>query len=113
MVSKRQGRKVDANTGVWQYAAYANTLMDHMHRMRGERGVPVNDQGGGAGDASTEAPMVYQVCPSQPDCDVGTARSLVCSRLRVSLSPNLTIATHPCRAADDVCLAHSQADGQT
>ena len=64
MVSKDQGRTEGTNTGVWQYAAYANTVIDRMHRMRGEGAVNADNQGGVAGDAPVETPMVYQVRPS-------------------------------------------------
>ncbi len=93
MVRKDQGRTGDANTGVWQYAAYANTVMDEMQRMRGDRGVYPDDRGGGAGDVSVETPMVYQVRPSLRVCDVPVVG---CTRLRATHRVSVFKSDIPC-----------------
>ena len=79
MVSKDQARADHANTGVWQYAAYANTVMDQMHRMRGDGAEYQHDQGAGPAMPPWRprwCTMCVRPCSSVMFLDVASTRLL-------------------------------------
>ena len=103
------GRTQGAASRIWEYAAYANSVLEQMQRMQEQIGGNVGRQGDKAPDVPVETPMVYQVrrCPR---CSPLAGR-FVARYMSIRFRHHAYLCCSN-RVAYDVCFPYAQIHGQ-